>query len=67
VELPEPYHSLPIKHWRKMTRANRKSYATAAVRAWLRGRHKIRLQQQPFSILAPLTIDAARCFYNRKD
>jgi hypothetical protein len=51
VELPEPYHSLPIKHWRKMMRANRKSYATGAVRAWLKGRHKIRLQQQPFSMV----------------
>ena len=52
VELPEPYHSLPIKQWRKVMRANRKSYATGAVRAWLRGRHKIRLQQQPFSMVA---------------
>jgi hypothetical protein len=52
VELPERYHSLPIKQWRKVMRANRKSYATAAVRAWLRGRHKIRLQQQPFSMVA---------------
>jgi len=40
------------KQWRKVMRANRKSYATAAVRAWLRGRHKIRLQQQPFSMVA---------------
>jgi hypothetical protein len=55
MELPEPYHSLPIKHWRKMMRANRKSYATGAVRAWLKGRHKIRLQQQPFRILVPIT------------
>jgi hypothetical protein len=52
VELSEPYHSLPIKQWRKVMRANRKSYATGAVRAWLRGRHKIRLQQQPFSMVA---------------
>jgi len=52
VELPEPYHSLPIKQWHKVMRANRKSYATGAVRAWLRGRHKIRLQQQPFSMVA---------------
>jgi len=37
-----------------MMRANRKSYATGAVRAWLKGRHKIRLQQQPFRILVPL-------------
>src|SRR6476660_948998 len=52
VELPEPYHSLPIKQWRKVMRANRKSYATDGVRAWLRGHHKIRLQQPPFSIVA---------------
>ena len=50
-----------------MMRADRKSYATGAVRAWLEGRHKIRLQQQPFRILVPLTIDVARCSYSRKD
>jgi len=48
-----------------MMKATPKSYATGSVRAWLRGRHKIRLQQQPFSILAPVTIDEARYSYKR--
>jgi len=43
MEFPEPYHSLPIRDWRKHMKANPNSYATVGVRAWLRSRHKVRL------------------------
>ncbi len=40
MEFPEPYHSLPIHLWRKQMKTTPHSYATRAVRAWLRERHK---------------------------
>src|SRR5947209_3749401 len=43
MELPEPFHSLPIWQWRKVMKATSESYATRSVRAWLQSRHKIRL------------------------
>jgi hypothetical protein len=43
VELPEPYHLFRSNTGGKILRASRTSYATGAVRAWLRERHKIRL------------------------
>ncbi len=43
MEFPEPYHSLPIRDWRKYMRAHPNSYATIGVRAWLQNRRKWRL------------------------
>jgi hypothetical protein len=43
MEFPEPYHSLPIREWRKYMKAYPNSYATACVRQWLRDRRKWRL------------------------
>jgi hypothetical protein len=40
MEFPEPYHSLPIRDWRKHMKAHPNDYATIGVRAWLRSRHK---------------------------
>jgi hypothetical protein len=59
MEFPEPYHSLPIREWRKYMKAHPKSYATIGVRAWLRNRHKYRLvcrenAGQPSEIQSPL-------------
>jgi len=44
MEFPEPYHSLPTSQWRKAVKANPNSYATKMVRAWLRSRHKPKIQ-----------------------
>jgi len=43
MEFPEPYHSLPIREWRKYMKAYPRSYATISVRGWLRDRRKYRL------------------------
>jgi hypothetical protein len=43
MEFPEPYHSLPIREWRKYMKAHPLSYATIGVRAWLRNPHKCKL------------------------
>jgi hypothetical protein len=43
MEFPEPYHSLPIRDWRKYMKAHPKSYATIGMRSWLRSRHMFRL------------------------
>jgi hypothetical protein len=40
MEFPEPYHSLPIRDWRKHMKAHPYDYATIGVRAWLRNLHK---------------------------
>jgi hypothetical protein len=43
MEFPEPYHSLPIRDWRKGMKSHPKSYATLGVRAWLQNHHRYRL------------------------
>jgi hypothetical protein len=43
MEFPEPYHSLPVREWRKYMKAHPKSYATICVRQWLRTRRGLRL------------------------
>jgi hypothetical protein len=43
MEFPEPYHSMPIREWRKYMKAHPNSYATLGVRGWLRDRGKCRL------------------------
>ena len=40
MELPEPYHSLPIRDWLAYMRKHKASYSTRSLRAWLRQRHK---------------------------
>ena len=45
MEFPGRYHSLPFNPWRRMMKVLPQSYATAAVRLWLKNRYKIRLQR----------------------
>jgi len=43
MEFPEPYHSLPIREWRKYMKSHPNDYATIGMKGWLRSRHKCRL------------------------
>jgi hypothetical protein len=43
MEFPEPYHSMPIREWRKYMKAHANDYATIGMRGWLRSRRKWRL------------------------
>jgi hypothetical protein len=40
MEFPDPYHSLPIPEWHRYMKSHPNSYATRALRGWLRDRHK---------------------------